>query len=177
MRSPPGASGWQLVGLNAQLFGAGDAEDRGQWAWLETALAASDARLGVMLHKPIFRDAPDETTQHRRYVAASARAQLWRALRTRDLRFIASGHTHQLRQAQVDGTELVWAPSAAYRIPDDLQEPVGVKVVGAMTLELAPHGHRFAFVQPPGVVEHDLGDHLDVYPELKAMAAGRPHRP
>ena len=47
------AEGWRLIGLNAQLFGAGDAEEVAQFAWLEAALADAEGPIGLFLHKPL----------------------------------------------------------------------------------------------------------------------------
>jgi 3',5'-cyclic AMP phosphodiesterase CpdA len=168
------APGWQVIGLNAQLFGGRDIEAFAQWSWLEGELSHSSAKLGVMLHKPLFRDDPAETERHQRYAPPELRAELWRRLRERDLRFVVAGHTHQLRRTMVDGVEVVWAPSAAYRIPDDLQEPIGRKTVGALWLELEAETHRFAYVEPLGLAQHDLADHPQAYPELARALRAAP---
>ena len=86
---------------------------------------------------------------------------------------MVAGHTHQFRRTRLDGVEIVWAPSAAYRIPDILQERIGEKLVGAMLLDLTAAEHSLHLVVPPGIVAHDLGEHLDLYPELKAVMAER----
>jgi 3',5'-cyclic AMP phosphodiesterase CpdA len=158
--------GWQIIGLNAQLFGSATTEEQEQDAWLDEALLRCQAPLGLMLHKPLFRDGHADIEEHPRYVPLAARRRLVARLSRRDLRFVASGHTHQRRHIVADGVEHVWAPSLAYRIPNALQETVGEKVVGATILELTEQGHRFTFVVPPGVVSHDLADHIDLYPEL-----------
>lgn len=163
--------GWQIIGLNALLFGGDDPDADAQWSWLQGELAQTSAKLGVMLHKPLFRDGPADTEHHQRYLPPRACARLWPLLRARDVQFVLSGHTHQLRQTRVEGVEQVWAPSSAYRIADALQESIGRKVVGAMILELNPAGHAFAFVEPAGVEQHDIADHLYLYPDLKLEVA------
>jgi 3',5'-cyclic AMP phosphodiesterase CpdA len=66
--------GWQMIGLNAQLFGTGTPDEEEQFAWLAAELAAEPAAaLGLMLHKPLFRDGPADTEAHVRYVPATAR--------------------------------------------------------------------------------------------------------
>jgi len=163
--------GWQIIGLDSLLFGRADTEGSAQWTWLENELSSGSAKLGVMLHKPLFRDAPTDTEQHPRYIPAGERSRLWNALKTRDLRFILSGHTHQLRQTRVAGVEIVWAPSSAYRIPDAAQETIGRKLVGTLLLELGGADHIFAFVEPKGVTQHNIADHPDVYPDLAVKIA------
>ena len=110
------------MGLDAQLFGTGTAEEDEQFTWLEEALRDRRRPLGVMLHKPLFRNRPDDTEIHVRYVPAVPRRRLLDCLATCDLRFVVSGHVHQTRRFRVGGVEHVWAPSTAYCIPDARQE-------------------------------------------------------
>ncbi|WP_233559808.1 metallophosphoesterase family protein [Oleomonas cavernae] len=111
------AGAWQILGLNAQLFGTGLDEEEAQFAWIEAALGTSAGPLGVMLHKPLFRNGPADDEIHGRYVPAAPRRRLLELLARRDLRFVVAGHTHQTRQIEVDGVEHVWAPSCAFIIP------------------------------------------------------------
>lgn len=158
------AGPWQLVGLDAQLFGTGTADEEEQFTWLEEVLRGRRRPLGVMLHKPLFRNFPDDTEVHVRYVPAAPRRRLLDCIATRDLRFVVSGHAHQMRRFRVGGVEHVWAPSTAYCIPDAMQERIGQKIVGLMTLELTDAGHRFELVTPEGLVQRSLADHPEVYP-------------
>jgi 3',5'-cyclic AMP phosphodiesterase CpdA len=165
------AGGWQLVGLNAQLFGTDDAEEAEQFAWLRSVLDAGFGPLGLLLHKPLFRDRPDHTDAHIRYVPALPRRRLLDLLAGRDLRFVVAGHTHQLRRHALGAVEHVWAPSTACIFPDAIQETIGKKVVGTLLLDLAADSHRFEPVEPPGLAQHNLFDHPHVYPEIAATKA------
>ena len=170
------AAGWQLIGLNAQLFNTGTAEEAAQLDWLERALAAGRGPLGVMLHKPLFRHGPGDTEAHVRYVPAEPRQRLLALLAARDLRFVASGHAHQARHIEVDGVQHVWVPSTAFCIPEALQETIGEKRVGIVRLDLSAECHRFAGVTPPGLVRYNLLDHPQVYApvaELRARLGAR----
>ena len=159
-------AGWQIVALNAQLFGTSTGAEAEQFAWLEERLAEGQGRLGVLLHKPLFRNGPDDTEVHVRYVPARPRRRLLAALASRDLRFVASGHAHQARRLHVDGVEHVWAPSTAYCMPDGMQERIGEKIVGVLTLDLIDSGHRFETVTPEGLVRHNVLDHPETYAKL-----------
>ena len=159
---------WRLVGLDAQLFGTASAEEQEQFAWLDETVRQHRGPLGVMLHKPLFRDDPAETIAHVRYVPAAPRRRLLDCLAGCDLRFVASGHAHQARRLRVGSIEHAWAPSLAYRIPDAVQERIGEKVVGVLALELDEAGHRFEVVVPDGVIQHDLADHPHLYHEIGA---------
>ena len=165
------AEGWTLVGLNAQLFGLGDDEEAAQFEWLKATLAGTAGPIGLFLHKPLFRDDPEDREVHPRYVPLRQRRRLLSLLDGLDLRFVVNGHTHQLRRLGLGGVEHVWAPSSAFVVPDVMQEWIGEKVVGAMTLTLGPAGHRFEFRVPPGVVHHDLADYAAIFPKLRSALA------
>lgn len=164
--------GWRLTGLNAQLLGTGTREEENQFAWLADALADPiGPAIGLLLHKPLFRDGPADTEAHVRYVPAAARGRLLSLLEGRELRFVLSGHAHQSRSLVVGGVQHVWAPSTAFRIADGLQETIGAKRVGVLLLHLdRDGGHAFEEVSPPGLPNHDLLDFPDVYPEVAALA-------
>jgi len=162
---------WQIVALNAQLFGTGTDEEGAQFAWLEERLRDRRGPLGLLLHKPLFRNAPGDTEAHVRYVPAGARRRLLAGLAARDLRFVASGHVHQARRLRVDGIDHVWVPSTAYCMPDAMQERIGEKLVGILTLEIGDAGHRFESVTPAGLLRHNILDHPAVYAKLAAVRA------
>jgi 3',5'-cyclic AMP phosphodiesterase CpdA len=165
------ASGWTLIGLNAQLFALGDAEEAAQFAWLEQTLAYAAGPVGLFLHKPLFRQGWEDDELHPRYVPLAPRRRLRSLFAGCDLRFVANGHTHQRRSLVVEGVEHLWAPSCAFVVPDLMQEWIGEKVVGAITLELGREAHRFAFHVPQGVARHDLADYADVFPKLRQTLA------
>lgn len=157
---------WLLIGLNALLLASGTEEEAQQHAWLEETLRGARGPVGVFLHKPLFRDNADETIVHGRYVPAAARRPLLALLRQYDLRFIASGHTHQARRHMADGVEHVWVPSAAFILPDSRQERIGEKVVGIMLLEIEADLYRFTHVIPSGLCPFELDQLAHIYPEL-----------
>jgi Calcineurin-like phosphoesterase len=82
------ADAWQIVGLNAQLFSTGTEEEEAQFAWLDDQLRDAGRPVGVVLHKPLFRNRPEDTEAHIRYVPARARRRLLACLATCDLRFV-----------------------------------------------------------------------------------------
>jgi 3',5'-cyclic AMP phosphodiesterase CpdA len=166
------AEGWMLIGLNAQLFAMGDSEEAAQFEWLEAALAAWSGPVGVFLHKPLFRDGWEDTDPHPRYVPLPPRRRLQAMLAGCDLRFVVNGHTHQHRCMSVVGVDHVWAPSCAFIVPDAMQEWIGEKVVGAMTLMLAADSHEFAFHRPPGVAYRNLASYADLFPKVRKALAG-----
>lgn len=162
---------WQLIGLNAQLFGTSSVEEERQWAWLEHVTREGDCPLGLMLHKPLFRDSPHEDRPHVRYVPVSSRRRLLAMLSDRRLRFVLSGHAHQSRVVMYDGVEHRWAPSTAFCLPDAMQERIGEKQVGVIVLSLDGGWHRFATFRPEGLRRHNLLDHPALYPGIAALRA------
>jgi predicted phosphodiesterase len=162
------AEGWSLIGLNAQLFGTGTAEEAAQFAWLDSVLGEVDGPLGLFLHKPLFRTRPDDTEAHIRYVPHAPRQHLLALLARRDLRFVAAGHTHQHRQHRVDGVEHVWTPSCTVFFSDAMQERIGDKTVQTMLLEVTLDGHRFS-TETPALRQLDLLDHPEAYPQVAAL--------
>lgn len=160
------AEHWQLIGLNALVLATGLPEEEAQFAWLTQTLSRGDGPVGVFLHKPLFRDRVDEDIVHLRYVAKSARLRLASILAGHDVRFVAAGHTHQVRTHRHNGMEHVWVPSAAYTVPDFRQERIGNKWVGVMILNLNACDHSFTHVIPAGLSPYSLMDFPHIYPAL-----------
>ncbi len=163
------ADGWRVIGLNAQLFGTATAEEEQQFDWLASELRGGRGPLGVMLHKPLFLDGPEDDEPHVRYVPEAPRRRLLAMLRGYDLRFVLSGHVHQSRRLLRDGVEHRWAPSTAFCLPDGVQERIGDKEVGVLTLILSGNKHRFAMIRPEGLVRHNILDHPQLYPGIVAL--------
>lgn len=166
------ANGWTLLGLNAELFGTGSDEEQAQAAWLEAVLSDVRGPIGLFLHKPWFRYGLADTERHSRYVPIEVRLALAASLAVHDLRFVASGHTHQWREHRVDGIDHYWVPSTAFVVPDAMQEWIGTKLVGLGMLTLDHAGHRFDYVQVSGVRRLDLGDYADLFPKVRAAISG-----
>jgi 3',5'-cyclic AMP phosphodiesterase CpdA len=163
------AGGWRLIGLNALLLATELAEEEAQFEWLAQTLAQGEGPVGVFLHKPLFRDRADEDIVHLRYVAKSARDRLLSILSGHDLRFVAAGHTHQSRLHDQAGVEHVWAPSAAFTVPDFRQERIGEKRVGVMMLGLDGDSHRFSLFAPAGLTAYSLMDFPHIYPGVAEL--------
>jgi 3',5'-cyclic AMP phosphodiesterase CpdA len=165
------AGAWQIIGLNAMLFATGHEDEERQFDWLAERLKEADGPLGLMLHKPLFRDGPNEREAHDRYVPWAARTRLLGMLGTRDLRLVISGHTHQARRLTVGSVEHIWLPSTSFCIPDAVQERIGEKIVGVGMLELAADGYQFELATPPELIRNNLLEQVDVYPEVTRLRA------
>lgn len=164
---------WLFVGLDALLLGTDCDAEAAQHRWLEETVVRHNGPIGLFLHKPLFQSVPDECIVHERYVPRAARRRLMAAFSGHDLGFVCAGHTHQTRQFRVDGTDHVWVPSAAFVIPDSLQDRIGDKLVGVMMLEIEGDKHKFTHVVPAGMAANSLLDYGHIYPELAARMADR----
>jgi len=161
----------QVIGLNAQLLGTATPEEEQQFAWLEHEIGLGTGPLGLMLHKPLFRNGPGDDERHVRYVPKAPRDRLLGVVRSRALRFVVSGHTHQSRRHMCEGVEHRWAPSTAFCLPDGMQERIGEKEVGLLMLMLDGMDHRFAISRPEGLRRNNILDHPQLYPGIAELRA------
>ena len=160
--------GWQLVGVNAQLFGSGLPAEDEQWRWLEEVLAAATRPRPLLFvsHKPI--DATDTELAGApgiRFVPSPARDRLRGLLaEVRRRRLVLSGHVHQYRVLELDGTPHVWAPTTWAVLPDSWQATIGTKRCGVLQFGLAGTGvadHRL--VAPEGLRQLVIGEDTPLY--------------
>jgi 3',5'-cyclic AMP phosphodiesterase CpdA len=163
--------GWTVLAVNAQLFDSGlDAEDA-QWAWLDDQLAALNPNdpFALITHKPIAAGASEiAAAPGYRFVPPVARSRLAERFADHELRLVVSGHVHQFRVLDIDGTRHLWAPTTWSVLPDDMQRTIGVKRCGIVTIELGdgaavePH-----LVEPDGMAQLTaFVDVPDRYPHL-----------
>lgn len=133
-------SGWQLIGLNAQLFSSGLARADQQHDWLVQKLEESAGRpVAVFCHKPLLRDHIEEAAEvPYRYVPLVDRAPLAAALDAADVRLFACGHVHQARDHWRGNTRHVWCPATAFTMPDSVQPRVGDKRCGLTSYRFSP---------------------------------------
>ncbi|MES2095620.1 MAG: metallophosphoesterase [Pseudomonadota bacterium] len=163
------ADEWVLIGLNAQLFNTTSEEETRQFDWLCAALAEVTGPVGLFLHKPWLRDSLQDQERHPRYIPFEQRVALAEVFLGHDLRFVASGHTHQLRRLTDDGIEHFWVPSTSFVVPDAMQEWIGEKIVGAALLTLDGVGYALEFQRIPNARHLDLGDYRSLFPKLNEI--------
>jgi 3',5'-cyclic AMP phosphodiesterase CpdA len=132
--------GWGLIGLDALLFGSGQAEERAQLAWLEAVMnEAKDRRLGWFVHRPLFLESPQEGDTGYWSVKPAPRRALLKLLCEFEVALVGSGHLHKAHQFMCDGTRYVWGPSSAFLGgPEIIPEMPGEKRLGAVLYEI--HG-------------------------------------
>jgi 3',5'-cyclic AMP phosphodiesterase CpdA len=154
------AAGWCFIGLNTLIMNTGLASEAAQFDWLASELAKVNGRpVALFLHKPLFLNAPDDpelAASAIRYVPMPARSRLIEMFARVDLRLVASGHVHQIRDFTFGHVRHVWAPSAGFVISDKRQELIGVKAVGLVEYRFQPDGFEVRFVRAPGQTDVDL---------------------
>lgn len=155
---------WRLVGLNAMLLGSGHPEEERQYAFLAVA-AATDRRLALFLHKPLFIESADEGPRGYWTVKPGPRARLLTAIGTADLGLVASGHLHIARARRIDGVDHVWGPSAAFVCGAIQEELGGERVIGLVEHVFAGREHASRHLRPEGVADMPLDPvHDEIYP-------------
>lgn len=157
--------GWHLLGLDAMSLGSGGVAEAAVLAALEVLVADAAGPIGLMLHKPLFLEEPEETVSSSFAIPPEPRARLLRALAGRDLRFVASGHLHVGLHRRVAGVEHLWVPSAAFSIPNPKVPTPGRRRVGVACLELGDGGIVYREPQVPGLNEQTLREHRGLYPD------------
>lgn len=154
------AAGWCFIGLNSLVMNSHLACEAEQFDWLASQLSRANGKpIALFLHKPLFLGAPDDPELPEtaiRYVPQPARRQLIDMLATSDVRLVASGHVHQLRDFTHHRVRHIWAPSAGFVISDARQQRIGVKQVGLVEYRFRPDSVEVRHLRAAGQVDVDL---------------------
>jgi 3',5'-cyclic AMP phosphodiesterase CpdA len=153
---------WRIVGVDAQLFGAGHEAEDEQWEWLAGQFDGWEP-LVFVLHKPLVPISGDADRPYR-YVPAAPRRRLLALLDGRPA-IVVSGHVHQQLRHESAGVAHVWAPTRWAVLPDEMQPSVGDKTCGLVELGLHDDGRAdVAAFAPQGLRHLTLGiDATDPY--------------
>jgi Icc protein len=157
--------GWRVLGINAQLLGSDLIEVFEQdEAIADAASGLGDRHLALVLHKPLFDRSADETELTVRFVNPTPRYALLKQLGGVAPALVISGHVHQYRCTEVEGTRHVWGPSTAFVLPERIQPVYGLKEVGYVEHTLEADGrHDSRFVRVPGVETVNVDDLPKIY--------------
>jgi 3',5'-cyclic AMP phosphodiesterase CpdA len=149
--------GWRVLGLNALLLGS----DLPEAALQEMAIVREMDGLGLrslalFLHKPLFDQASHESEVTGRFLTLGSRQRLRDRLGVVPA-LIVSGHIHQYRSRDAEGSHHVWGPSTGFVVPERIQPVYGAKKVGYVEHTLRPDGtHDSHLVEVPGVRSVDI---------------------
>jgi 3',5'-cyclic AMP phosphodiesterase CpdA len=149
--------GWTLLAINAQLAGSGLAAEAEQWSWLAEQVSAigQGQRIALVSHKPLAAgEAELAAAPPYRFLPAPARGRLMEVFGGRSLALVISGHVHQYRQLELDGTGHLWAPTTWAVLPDDVQPVLGAKRCGIASVvfdtAMSPEA---TFAEPDGIIQ------------------------
>jgi hypothetical protein len=123
--------GWRILAVDALLLGSGLPQDAAQLDFIRDAAATLAGRaLLLMMHKPAFDRNSAETGQDSAFLTRLPRMALHAALGGARPRIVASGHVHQWRQLEMNGTLHVTAPAIAFVTPPWFHAGFGVRTIG-----------------------------------------------
>jgi 3',5'-cyclic AMP phosphodiesterase CpdA len=156
--------GWRVLGIDALLLGSDLAEAAEQETAAAQALQGLGLRsLALFLHKPLFDRTAAESKISNRFLTPAQRGRLTAMLGVAPA-LIVSGHVHQYRTTEVDGSHHVWGPSTAFVLPERIQPIYGRKVVGYVEHALNPDGtHDSRMVEVAGARTINIDDLPKVY--------------
>ena len=157
-------SGWTMLAINAQLLGSGLDAEAWQWSWLQERIAERDPsdRVALIAHKPIAAADPElAAAPAYRFWLPAARARLRGVFDGTPAALVMSGHVHQYRQLDLDGSHHLWAPTTWAVLPDQVQPVLGAKRCGIVSLEFeAGKLPEPTLVEPPGIAQLTIGSDI-----------------
>jgi 3',5'-cyclic AMP phosphodiesterase CpdA len=158
------AAGWRFVGLNSLIMNTGIPSEAAQEDWLRSQLSGANGKaIALFLHKPLFLHTPEDPEQAAiafRFIPQPVRARLAAWLGKYNIGVVASGHVHQRRDFTYQRTRHIWAPSAAFIVPDHRQEVIGIKETGLVEYRFRPDSFEVRHVRAAGQVDISLDDIL-----------------
>jgi hypothetical protein len=156
-----------VLGINALLLGSDLAEAAEQETAITQAMGGLGLRsLALFLHKPLFDQTAGESEISTRFLTPAQRRRLPATLGVVPA-LVVSGHVHQYRATDVDGSHHVWGPSTAFVLPERIQPTYGLKQVGYVEHTLKPDGtHDSRLIEVPGAPTLNIGDFPQVYGAL-----------
>ena len=162
--------GWRVLGINALLLGSDLPEAAEQEVAIAQAMQGLGLRsLALFLHKPLFDQTAAESKISNRFLTPGQRGRLSALLGIAPA-LVVSGHIHQYRSSDADGSHHVWGPSTAFVVSERIQPIYGLKEVGYVEHTLRPDGtHDSHMVKVPGARTLNIDD----LPRL-LLAAPRP---
>lgn len=142
--------GWQLIGLDAMLFGTGHPAEDEQFTWLGAVLQ-TELPIAIFVHKPVCIDDVDEGARGYWTVPPEPRARLLALLAGKPVKMIASGHLHIERHQVIDGIDHVWAPAASFVVGASQEDLGGTRRLGYVEHVFDADRVTSRFVHPDGL--------------------------
>lgn len=146
--------GWQMLGLNSQLFDNHLAEEEEeQWEWLDQHLhEAGDRPVGLFMHKPPSINTLSEDLYVNKSVGLQSRSRLLKLVEAGNIKLIGSGHLHEHVVLYSHGALLVSAPAVGPVPAGEAVWQLGLRCNGVVEYRLSQDAVRVRLLREP-----DLG--------------------
>jgi len=146
--------GWQMIGLNSQLFDNHlKEEEADQWEWLEHEVSAAHGRpIGLFMHKPPSINTLSEDLFVNKAVGRQSRARLLDLVEQGAVKLIGSGHLHEHVVVYSRGALLVSAPAVGAVPVGEAVWQLGLRCNGVVEYRLSNDSVRVRLLR-----EQDLG--------------------
>ncbi|MBL6079154.1 metallophosphoesterase [Belnapia sp. T18] len=141
---------WRIIGLDTEIMGTGLEAEAAQAGFIAEA-AATERRLALFLHKPVFITKPSDPTFDYWSVPPQARAALAPVLGHPGLRLVASGHLHLHHGFQRGAVRYAWAPPASFVVDLPQDGLPGERRTGALLHRLLEDEVETSLVSPEGM--------------------------
>ncbi len=163
---------WRLLGLNAQLMGSGLSAEEEQLDWLRSEAEGAQGRpLALFLHKPLFVDHPEEAGDPVWCVLREGRRPALDLLSGSNLRLVACGHAHHYRTLNFGRTAMVWAPSTAQIINNEIAPFRGLHEPGLVHYRFEDDKVEYGLVKPLGLAVSDLTEIVERHGTMRNAPA------
>lgn len=154
--------GWTFIGLDCLILGSGLPEEREQLKFLRKAIAgAAGTPIALFMHKPLFLVDPDDERRHQGSLFAEPRRALMEEIAGADIRLVATGHNHELVQADWGPAEIVWCPATSFTIVSGAEpRGGGERVPGYLDYRFEGGNFEVTPVLPKEMLRIDIGTWL-----------------
>jgi 3',5'-cyclic AMP phosphodiesterase CpdA len=126
--------GWQMIGVNSQLFDSHLAEEEAQqWEWLAERIREADGRpVALFMHKPPSINSLDEDLYVNKSIGLDSRRRLRSLVKSETVKLIGSGHLHEHVVLFSAGALLVGAPALGPVPRGEESRTLGLRCNGAV---------------------------------------------
>lgn len=146
--------GWNLIGLNSQLFDNHLLEEEAeQWAWLDEQIAQAEGQpVGLFMHKPPSINSLSEELYVNKSIGRGSRRRLRELVEAGKVKLIGSGHLHEHVVLYSRGALLVSAPAVGAVPAGEAVWQLGLRCNGIVEYRLSGDSVRARLLS-----ERDLG--------------------
>ncbi len=146
--------GWQMIGLNSQLFDNHlvDDEEMDQWTWLDERVSEADGPVGLFMHKPPSINTLSEDLFVNKSIGLRSRERLLKLVEAGVVKLIGFGHLHEHVVLYSGGALLVGAPAVGAVPAGEEVWQLGLRCNGVVEYRFSSDSVRVRLLR-----EQDLG--------------------